>query len=59
MNIIVHYPKNEQAIKALQKSVATVHAEAVASYIDKLTCPKEQKIALIDMVIESVNNTEK
>lgn len=58
MNIIVHYPKDEQAVKALQKKVADVHAEAVDSYIDKLTCPKEQKIMLLDALIDTVKNTD-
>lgn len=58
MNIIVHYPKDEQAIKALQKKVADVHAEAVDSYIDKLTCPKVQKIALLDALIDTMKNKE-
>ncbi|WP_156136360.1 hypothetical protein [Candidatus Soleaferrea massiliensis] len=52
MNIIVHYPTTEQALAELQKRVAMVHAEAVGSYIEKLTCPKEQKIKLIEAVQE-------
>lgn len=52
MNIIVHYPTSEQAFAEMQKRVAMVHAEAVGSYIEKLTCPKEQKIKLIEAVQE-------
>ena len=48
MNIIVHYPKKQEDIDALRKKVAVVHSEAVIRYIDKLTCPKEQKIALLN-----------
>jgi len=50
MNIIVHYPKKQEDIEELRKKVATVHTEAVIRYIDKLNCPKEQKIALIDVI---------
>ncbi len=47
MNIIVHYPKSSENILALQKRVAKIHAQAVISYIQKLSCPKEQKLHLL------------
>ena len=50
MNIIAHYPKRQEDIEALRKKVATVHAEAAIRYIDKLNCPKEHKVALIDTI---------
>lgn len=58
MNIIVHYPKDEQKLNALQKKVAEAHAEAVDTFINQLTCPKEQKIALLDALIDSAKKTE-
>ena len=50
MNIIVYYPKCEQDIKALQKKVAKVHADAVIHHIQKLKCPKEQKMKLYEEI---------
>ena len=47
MNVIVHYPKSSEDIQALQKRVAVIHAQAVISYIQKLSCPKEQKLHLL------------
>lgn len=58
MNIIVHYPKDEQGLKNLQKKAAEVHVEAIGSYIDKLTCPKAQKLALLDALIDNAKNME-
>ena len=52
MDIILHYPKDGEAAKILMKKAASAHAEAVLQYVDKLDCPKEQKIALIDSLIE-------
>ncbi|MCL2603990.1 MAG: hypothetical protein FWD90_05890 [Defluviitaleaceae bacterium] len=48
--IIVHFPKKQEDINILKKKVAQAHAEAVIRYIEKLSCPKEQKIALLDAV---------
>ena len=53
MKIIVHHPKSQEDISILQKKVAAVHAEAVLRYIDKLPCPKEQKLKLLNAVIET------
>lgn len=46
VKIIVHYPKTETGLRELEQRVAAVHADAAQAYIDKLTCPAEQKIAL-------------
>ena len=46
MNIIVHYPKCAQDVAALQKVAAKIHADAAVRYIQKLTCPKAQKMEL-------------
>ena len=52
MKVIVYPPKDPDSIRALQKKVATVHAEAVLRYLNKLSCPKEQKIKLLNALIE-------
>mgnify|MGYP006943517985 CR=1 FL=1 len=48
--MIIHYPKTKQGIEELERKVASVHIEAVKSYIKQLPCPKEQKVKLIDAV---------
>ena len=48
MNIIVHYPQTAEAMEKLKKCVATVHIEAVTTHINSLSCPKHQKIKLIN-----------
>ncbi len=54
MNVIIHYPKSPEDIQALQKRVAMIHAQAVVSYIQKLSCPKEQKLHLLKKIKESL-----
>lgn len=48
------FPTTEQGWIELHKRMAKAHLEAISSCIDKLTCPKEQKIALIDAVIDNL-----
>lgn len=43
VNVIVHYPKTESGMRELERQVAAVHADAAIAYIEKLTCPAEQK----------------
>lgn len=50
MNIIVHYPQSAEAMAELQKRVATVHIEAVTTHINSLSCPKSQKLSLLEEV---------
>jgi hypothetical protein len=53
MIVIVHYPKSAESINTLQKRIAMIHAQAVVSYIQKLSCPKEQKTHLIQEIAVS------
>jgi len=57
MNVIVHYPKSADSIRCLQKRVAMIHAQAVLSYIQKLSCSKEQKIKLIEEIKQSAKGS--
>lgn len=50
MNIIVYSSKSEDGMVALEKLVASVHTEAAVRHIQKLNCPKEQKIELIEKI---------
>lgn len=52
MNIVVHYPKSADAIAELEKRVAEVHIETVTTYINSLSCPKSQKLSLIEKLKE-------
>ncbi|MCL2088161.1 MAG: hypothetical protein FWH14_01625 [Oscillospiraceae bacterium] len=53
MDIVVHYPKTTDNIKELEKRIATIHAQAVTLHIEKLSCPKEQKLKLYDAIKEA------
>lgn len=56
MDIVVHYPETKEGMAELQTRIATIHAEAVASYIENLSCPKEQKLRLYDEIKKACQN---
>lgn len=53
MNIIVHYPTTTKTIDELKKRVVTVHIDTITSHINGLSCPKSQKMLLIDEIINN------
>jgi hypothetical protein len=56
MNIITHYPKSEDGMKALREILSQIHIEAVNHHLQKLGCPKEQKLRLISAVQEELKS---
>ena len=54
MEIIVHYPETPEKQAQFDACVAKFHAEYVAQYIEKLNCPTEQKLKLIDAIAETI-----
>ena len=53
MKVMVHYPTAKKDISALQQKTAKIHAQAVASYLQNLNCPKEQKLRLLNDIKSS------
>ncbi len=53
MNIIVYYPKTAKELAELEKRVATVHIDTVTTRINSLSCPKSQKLSLIEKLKET------
>ena len=51
VNVIVYAPNTTAGRDALSHRVATIHANAVISRLQKLACPSEQKLLLLDSVI--------
>lgn len=51
--MIVHYPKTEEGKHDLAKRVAAIHADLVSREIQKLGCPSEQQVKLLDSIIKT------
>ena len=49
-NLVIFCMREE---KELEKRIATIHAQAVTLHIEKLSCPKEQKLKLYDAIKEA------
>lgn len=54
MKIIVHYPETPEKKAQFDIRVAKFHAEYVAQYIEKLNCPTEQKLKLLDAIAQTI-----
>ena len=54
LKIIVHYPQTPKKQAEFDNRVAKFHAEYVAQYIEKLNCPTDQKLKLLDAVAQTV-----
>lgn len=48
MNMIVYHPKTEEGWKELRTKAAMLHHQAVLQYIQQLSCPNDQKQALME-----------
>ena len=56
MDIIVYHPETEDEQAAFAIQVAKLHAEQIALYIERLKCPNEQKLALLDAIISELKS---
>lgn len=52
IRLTVFSPDTDAAQEALAKGIAQVHADAVMREILALSCPTEQKLALLDAVMD-------
>ena len=53
IRLTVFPPDTDAAQEALAKGIAQVHANAVMQEILALSCPTEQKLALLDAVMDA------
>lgn len=56
INLIVYTPKTVSGARELSERVSEVHAAAVNRRIRELRCPGAQKRALLEAVIQTVQN---
>ena len=56
MEGIVYSPHSMQGQVELSKRVAAVHAQIIYTYISRLDCPTDQKIAILNMIQSSIRD---
>lgn len=52
MNLIPHYPKTDEKKKELSKKAALIHSQAISWSLKQLSCPNDQKQALLAAILE-------
>ena len=56
IEVIVYLPHSTQGQVELSKRVAAVHAQIIYTYISRLDCPSDQKIAILNMIQSSIRD---
>ena len=54
MEITVYYPEMPEKQALFDAREAKFHAEYIVQYIEKLNCPTEQKLKLVDAIAETI-----
>lgn len=52
-------PRTQQGKKELEKTLARFHAEHAQKMIEKMLCPTEQKLELVDAVVNVIKAKKK
>ncbi|MCI6567533.1 MAG: hypothetical protein ACI4O6_01010 [Dysosmobacter sp.] len=52
-------PRTQQGKAELQKTLALFHAEHAQKMIEKMPCPTEQKLELVDAVVNGIKAEKK
>ena len=50
--VVLHMPEAPDVRESLQARIDRIHADAIINYLRRLECPTEQKLALLDAIIE-------
>lgn len=51
LNVVVHYPQEDEKQRELKKRIAATHGDAVVRSIERLPCPTEQKLELLNQLL--------
>ena len=58
MEVFLIMPTTPEGKAKLSKELAKVHAEQALKMVQKLPCPTEQKLELIDAVVEHLRSKQ-
>ena len=53
VTIIVHAPQTEDGRRKLAERVSELHADHIMETLTKLNCPQNQKLALLQAIIDA------
>jgi len=55
---IIYYPKDNKILKQIHKEIVVYHSLAALKYMDTLRLDENQKIKLIDSIIEDLKTKQ-
>ena len=58
MEVFLHPPRTRQGRSELRKTLARFHAEHAQKMIEKMPCPTEQKLELVDAVVRNLRKKD-
>ena len=59
IEVFLILPRTQQGKKELEKTLARCHAEHAQKMIEKMPCPTEQKLELVDAVVNVIKAEKK
>lgn len=59
IEVFMILPRTQQGKAELQKTLALFHAEHAQKMIEKMPCPNEQKLELVDAVVNGIKAEKK
>lgn len=54
IDLIVYSPQDDKNKQITNTRVNELHIKMIVEYIKSLSCPKEQKVALVDALLEKI-----
>lgn len=58
IEVYIHFPYTKAASKQLKQDLAHFHASRALKMIEALHCPAEQKLELLDKIIENLKSSK-
>ena len=58
MKAIVYLPTAPAEKKELERKIAQAHAKSVSYFLNRIAAPKDQKLRIIQNIIDSCNTSE-
>lgn len=59
VHIIIYYPTSANGKQELARRVSEVHASAINQRLKSLNCPTQQKLDLLDVIIDTAKERSK
>ena len=56
LNLILHYPETKEGNEILKQHISSIYADIVIEKIQNLHCSTQQKLELLDAIVEKISS---